>query len=108
MKQTLRIIRCSNERLSIHRTVEDPNGGIKHNQISWRIPEIESDPKTLTELTKHILDKKSFPIHFSGRYCESLEINAWFRQLSWRVALTSLIEKPRWIFVGLQSDRNTT
>jgi len=82
------------------------NDVVQLNEISWRIAEIKVDPKT--ELTKYIVDKKSFPIHYSGRYCKSLEVNAGSRELSWIVSLTSGIEKPRWIFIAFQTDRNMT
>jgi hypothetical protein len=34
--------------------------------------------------------------------------NVGTRQLSWRVSVTSGIEKPRWIFIAFQTDRNMT
>ena len=108
VKQTLKLTRCSDDRLAIHRAAGVPNGAIQLSEISWRIPEVEVEPKTLSEVTKYIVDKKSFPIHFNGRYCESLEVHAGSRQLSWRVSVTSGIEKPRWIFIGFQTDRTMT
>ena len=100
--------RCSDDRLAIHRAAGVVNGVVQLSEISWRIPEVEVDPKTLSELMKYIVDKKSFPLYFSGKYCESLEVHAGSRQLSWRVSVTSGIEKPRWIFIGFQTDRNMT
>jgi hypothetical protein len=108
VKQTLKMTRCSDDRLAIHKAAGVQNGIIQLSELSWRIPEVEVEPKTLSEVTKYIVDKKSFPIHFSGRYCESLEVHAGSRQLSWRVSVTSGIEKPRWIFIGFQTDRNMT
>ena len=108
VKQTLKLTRCSDDRMAIHRAAAVANGSVHLSEISWRIPEVEVESKSLSELTKYIVDKKSFPIHFSGRYCESLEVHAGSRQLSWRVSVTSGIEKPRWIIVGFQTDRNMT
>lgn len=108
VKQTLKLTRCSDDRLAIHRAAGVQDGTVQISEISWKIPEVEIEPKTLSELTKYIVDKKSFSIHFSGRYCESLQINAGSRQLSWRISVTSGIEKPRWIIIGFQTDRNMT
>ena len=108
VKQTLKLTRCSDDRLAIHRAAGVPNGAIQLSEISWRIPEVEVEPKTLSEVTKYIVDKKSFPKHFNGRYCESLEIHPGSRPLSWRVSVTRGIEKPRWIFIGFQTDRTMT
>jgi len=106
VKQTLRLTRCSDDRLAIHRADTVPDGIVELSEISWRIPELEIEPKTLTDLTKHITDKKNFPIHFTGRYCESLEVTAGTTQFSWRVSVTSGIEKPRWLIIGFQTNRN--
>jgi len=108
VKQTLKLTRCSDDRLAIHRANRVTNGTVQLSEIRWKIPKVEVEPKSLSEVTSYILDKKSFPIHFSGKYCESLEVHAGSRQLSWRVSVTSEIEKPRWIFIGFQTDRNMT
>ena len=72
VKQTLKLTRCSDDRLAIHRAAGVPDGIVQLSEISWKIPEVEVEPKTLSELMKYIVDKKSFSISFSGRYCESL------------------------------------
>lgn len=106
VKQTLKLTRYSDDRLAIHKADGVHDGMILLSEISWRIPELEIETKALAALTKHIVDKKTIPIHFSGRYCESLEVTAGSTQLTWRVSVTSGVEKPRWIIIGFQSDRN--
>jgi hypothetical protein len=108
IKQTLKLTRYSDDHLAIHRAAGVVNGSINLTEISWRMPELEIEPKALSELTRHIVDKKSFPIHYSGRYCESLEIPVGARQHSWAVCVANGLEKPRWIFIAFQTDKNET
>jgi len=108
LRQTLTLNRCSDDRLAIHRANGVPDGIVQLSEICWKVPIVVVEPKTRLELTKYIVDKKTFLIHYSGRYCNSKEIDAGSQQLLWTIPTQSGIEKPRWIFIGFQTDRHMT
>ena len=59
------------------------------------------------ELRSIIESKQSFPVAFTARTCESTMVSQ-TRNFSYRLNSMSGVEKPRWIIVGFQTDRNTS
>lgn len=107
VKHTLKLIRSGNH-LAIHKANNIQNDGkITLTDITWCIPNIVLSPESRSQLMKGVEQKDSYPIHFSGRNDEHITLPRGVQNFDWRLSVTSGIEKPRWIIVGFQTDKNT-
>ena len=107
VKHSLTLTRSGSDNLAIYRANGVQNGKIKITNITWRVPHVEPETATKMELRNIIAKKESIPVGFMARNDESLTVPQ-ARNFTWKLSLTSGIEKPRWIIVGFQTDRNTT
>ena len=85
-----------------------PDGKIKLTNITWRIRKVQVETTKLIELRQIIKDKKTNPVTFSARTCESINVTQGVLNFDWRIAVSNGIEKPRWILIGFQTNRQTT
>lgn len=106
VKHRLSLTRFSNDILAIHRAQGVQNGKILLTKIIWRVPQIKLEPSALSEIRSFITEKKPIPIHFSGRSCQSTNIPVDVTSHSWKLSVKGGIEKPRWIIVGIQTNKN--
>ena len=108
VKHLLTLTRNSTDDLAIHKANGVvPNGKINLTNITWRVPYITVETATKMELWKIIESKQIIPIAFPARSCESTIVPQ-TRSFSWKANGNTGIEKPRWIIVGFQSDKNRT
>src|SRR6266536_1182891 len=107
VKHSLTLTRMTSDNLAIHRANGVPNGKINLTNITWRVPHVNVDTTTLLKLREIIASKNVIPVGFPARTCESISVPQ-ARTFSWRLAVTSGIEKPRWIIVGFQTAKNET
>lgn len=106
MKHSLRLIPNSNKHLAIHRSAAADDGEVWIEKISWSIPYVKIEPVVRARLLKVVEDKSSIPVSFTARSVESRSIPQNLTQFNWD--LQSVVEKPRWIIIGFQTDKNTT
>ena len=59
------------------------------------------------ELRELIESKLTIPVGFQARTTDSTVVTQ-TREFTWRTNVTSGVEKPRWIFVAFQTDKNET
>ncbi len=83
---------CSMEKISL-------------NNITWRVPHVKAEALTLIKLRDIIESKQPIPVEFQARTSDSIIVPQ-ARTFTWRLAVTSGIEKPRWIIVGFQTANN--
>jgi hypothetical protein len=107
IKHTLRFTRKSTDNLAIHRANGVQDGKIKLTTITWRVPEVKLELSRLMEIRNVIESKQPISVAFQARTSDSAVVSQ-TREFSWRVNVISGIEKPRWIIVGFQTDRNVT
>jgi hypothetical protein len=103
----LRFTRKSTDNLAIHRANGVQDGKIKLTTITWRVPEVKLELSRLMEIRNVIESKQPISVAFQARTSDSAVVSQ-TREFSWRVNVISGIEKPRWIIVGFQTDRNVT
>jgi hypothetical protein len=107
IKHSLKFTRKSNDNLAIHRANGVPNGKIKLSSITWRVPQVKLELTKLIEMRDIIESKQLIPVGFQARSTDSTVVNE-RNHFSWRTNVISGVEKPRWIIVGFQTDKNET
>ncbi len=107
VKHSLTLTRKTSDNTAIHRANGVPDGKISLNNITWRVPHIKAEALTLIKLRDIIESKQPIPVEFQARTSDSIIVPQ-ARTFTWRLAVTSGIEKPRWIIVGFQTAKNQT
>src|SRR6476469_7080269 len=107
VKHLLTLTRMTSDNLAIHHAAGVDNGKVVLSNITWKVPHVEPEAVREMELRSTILSKRSFPVAFTARTCESTMVSQ-TRNFSYRLNSMSGVEKPRWIIVGFQTDRNTS
>jgi len=108
VKHVLSLTRKTSDNEAIHRAAGVTDGKVRLTNITWRVPFVKMEVTKLMELREIIQSKHSIPVTFSARTGESISVTQGVQNFDWRLSVTSGIEKPRWIIVGFQSNRNTT
>jgi hypothetical protein len=107
IKHTLKFTRKSTDNLAIHRAGGVQDGKIKLTSITWRVPEVKLELSKLMEIRNVIESKQPISVGFQARNTDSAVVSQ-TREFAWRINVISGIEKPRWIIVGFQTDKNDT
>jgi Double jelly roll-like domain len=107
IKHKLTLTRMGSDNLAIHRGAGVVDGKIRLTNITWRVPHIRPEVVILKELRDVIESKHNIPVTFTARTCESTVVPQ-SRNFSWRINVTSGVEKPRWLIVGFQTSRIET
>jgi hypothetical protein len=106
-KHSLSLTRMTSDNLAIHRANGVQDGKISLNYIAWKVPIIKPSIHALSMLSDIIIKKEYLPVAYSARNSESKEVTQ-TRTFDWTLNVTAGIEKPRWIIVGFQTDKNQT
>jgi hypothetical protein len=106
-KHSLSLTRMTSDNLSIHRADGVQDGKIALNYIAWKVPIVKPSKTALNILDDIIIKKEYLPVAYSARYSESKNVTQ-TRTFDWTLNVTAGIEKPRWIIVGFQTDKNET
>ena len=61
----------------------------------------------MSKLRSIIENKQTIPVSFPARTTDSTIVSP-NRKFSWRTNVLNGVEKPRWIIIGLQTDKNET
>ena len=105
IKHSLKFTRKSTDNLAIHRANGVPDGKIILSSIAWRVPIVKPELSKLVELRELIESKLTIPVGFQARTTDSTVVTQ-TREFTWRTNVTSGVEKPRWIFVAFQTNKN--
>ena len=54
-----------------------------------------------------IESKRSIPVAFRARTAEATNVPQGVQNFDWRLSVRSGIEKPRWVVVGFQTNKDT-
>ena len=104
MKQTLTLTR-DNDNNAIFRANGVDAGKIRLDKISWYMPHVMPADKDKMELYKIIEKKEKLPVGYRMIQCDSAPVPQ-TTSFTWRLAVKSSPEVPRFIIVGFQTDKN--
>ena len=104
MKQTLTLTR-DNDNNAIFRLAAVDAGKIKLEKISWFMPHVMPADKEKIELYKIIEKKEKLPVDYRMIQCDSASVPQ-TTSFTWRLAVKSPHEVPRFIIVGFQTYKN--
>ena len=104
MKQTLTLTR-DNDNYAIFRADAADNGKIRLDKITWYMPHVMPADKDKMELYKIIERKEKIPVGYRIIQCDSSPVSL-TSSFTWRLAVKSSPEVPRFIIVGFQTDKN--
>ena len=104
MKQTLTLT-CDHDNNAIFRLAAVDNGKIKLDKISWYMPHVMPADKDKMELYKIIEKKEKLPVGYRMIQCDSVPVPQ-TTSFTWRLAVKSSPEVPRFIIVGFQTNKS--
>ena len=103
-KHTLTLVRKSDDD-AVFRANKTAVGKIDLSKLSLFMPHVTPSLQELNNLTKSIESKVTVPIAFSSRQCNRSVVPV-SNMFSWRLSIRSASEKPRFIIVGFQTNRD--
>lgn len=106
VKHSLTLTRLERDTLAIHKAANVADGKIKLSSIVWRVPHVRLETSKLIELRGIIESKRSIPVAFRARTDESTNVPNGVQNFEWKLLVRNGIEKPRWIIVGFQTEKN--
>ena len=110
LKHTLTLTRDNNN-TAIFKATNDaagnplPVGQVLLSDIIWYMPHVTPADKDKMELYKIIERKEKIPVGYRMIQCDNAIIPQNSRNFSWRLAVKSSPEVPRFIIVGFQTNR---
>ena len=99
---TLTLIRNLNNKDALFGEADAVAGKVEFSKISWILPIVEPSQVTGYKLVKLINEQRTFSIDFRARNCVTTNVPQ-SNNFQWRLGIKT--EKPRYIIVGLQKDR---
>ena len=77
---------------------------VKLSKIAWSEPIVQPNDVRKVNLNKIIASNNDIPL-FLKRQCETFTVPQ-STSTVWRLGVSSAPEKPRWVLVGLQTDKS--
>ena len=101
MRDTLQLIRiCDDD--ALFRTAA---AGVAKVKLSKIAVNVQPNDVRKVNLYKSIASNNDIPASFRMRQCETFPLPQ-ATSTVWRLAVSSATEKPRWVLVGLQTDKS--
>ena len=110
LKHTLTLTRDNNN-TAIFRAINDaagnpfPAGQVSLSDIIWYMPHVTPADEDKMKLYKIIERKEKIPVGYRMIQCDNAIIPQNSRNFSWRLAVKSSPEVPRFIIIGFQTNR---
>ena len=104
MRDTLQLIR-KDDNDALFRTAGAGAGKVVLSKLAWVVPIVQPNDVINVNLYKSIAANNTIPVGFRRRQCEMF-ILPQTRSTVWRLGVSSAQEKPRWVLVGLQTDKS--
>ena len=109
MTHSLKLSPHSNaNNLGIYRNAAADAGKVWIDQITWSIPYLKVEPIMRSRLMEIVEKKAKIPVSFTARTAESISVTANCREFNWKLSRTAGVEKPRYIIVGFQTEKERT
>ena len=103
MRDTLQLIR-KDDNDALFRTAADGAGKVVLSKLAWSVPIVQPNDVRKVNLYKSIAANVT-PVSFRMHQCETFSLPP-ARSTVWRLGVSSALEKPRWVLVGLQTNKN--
>ena len=104
MRDTLQLIRKYNND-ALFRTAAAGAGKVVLSKPAWSVPIVQPNDVCKVNLYKRIAANNVIPVSFRMHQCETFSLPQ-ARSIVWRLGVSSAPEKPRWLLVGLQTDKS--
>lgn len=105
MRHTLTMVRSPDDTNAIFKAAATALGKAKLSKISWMMPRVLPNDEMKYKLYKSIESKTNLDVAFRMRQCNVVEIPQ-ATSMSWRLGVRTAPEKPRYVIVGLQTDKS--
>ena len=102
-KHTLTLVRKSDDD-GIFKAAAADKGKVNLEKVSWFMPHVLPADMEKMQLFKTIESKSSIAVGYRMRQCDSISVNQ-STNFTWRLSVKSSPEKPRYIIVSFQTDR---
>ena len=103
MRDTLQLIRKGDDD-SLFRTAAAGVGKVVLSKLAWSVPIVQPNDVRKVNLYKSIASNNLIPLSFPMRQCETFTVPQ-ATSTVWRLGVSSAPEKPRWVLIGLQTDK---
>ena len=103
MRDTLQSIR-EDDNAALFRAAGVNAGKVKLSKIAWSVPIVHPNDVRKVSLYKSIASNNVIPVSFRMRQCETFIVPQETSTV-WRLGVSSASEKPRWVLVGLQTNK---
>ena len=104
MGGTLHLIRKDNND-ALFRTAASGAGKVVLSKLAWSVPIVQPNDVRKVNLYKSIAANNVIPVSYRMRQCETFSLPQ-ARSTVWRLGVSSAPEKPRWVLVGLQTNKS--
>ena len=101
---TLTLIRNVNHNDALFGTAAATEGKVTFSKISWILPHVEPSQVAGYQLVKMINEQRTLSLDFRVRQCLTTVVPK-SNTFLWRLGIRTSPEKPRFIVVGFQTDR---
>jgi len=103
--QRLTLVRKADS-YAIFKVAAADDGKIYIQKISWFMPHVLPADGEKLQLYKTIESKSKLPVAYSMRQCDSVAFPQSTTSFTWRLSVKSSQEKPRFIIIGFQTDKD--
>ena len=104
MRDTLQLIR-NDDNDALFRSAAAGAGKVVLSKLAWSVPIVQPNDVRKVNLYKGIAANNVIPVSFRVRQCETFSLPQ-ARSTVWRLAVSSAPEIPRWVVVGLQTNKS--
>ena len=104
MRDTLQLIR-KDDNDALFRAAGVDAGKVVVFRIARSVPIVQPNDVRKVNLYKSIASNNAIPVSFRKLQCEMFSVPP-TRSTVWRLGVNSTPEKPRWILVGLQTNKS--
>src|SRR5688572_6498277 len=104
VKHTLTLVRKSDDD-AIFRLAAADAGKVDVGKIAWYMPHVLPSDMEKMALAKTIESKASIPVAYRARQCDTITVPQ-STTFSWRLSVKTAPEKPRWVVVGFQTNKD--
>ena len=104
LRDTLQLIRkCDDD--SLLRTAAAGVGNVVLSKLAWSVPIARPNDVRKVNLYKSIASNNVIPVSFRMRQCETFTVPQ-ATSTVWRLGVSSAPKKPRWVLIGLQTEKS--
>jgi len=104
MKHMITLVRTDNDD-AIFRIAAVGAGKVVLDEVSWYMPRVFPNDSQKLKLIKIIESKPTLDVGFRMRQCDTIGVTQ-TTSFTWRLSVRSAPERPRWIFIALQTDKS--